>query len=178
MFMLFWCNVFHYRNITPDQKFGVLLVFSLRLALWMEIIGFSVRFLSSFLWIQMYRLGVATVANTIYRADYSVTNSFVNPPTSEVMRQNSNSDEILGGSIYDPAYYSSLFEDSQEVPEVFLFVPSVYFSSLCIWSYALYTLICRVHIYLVEQGWHNLFLLFQYSLSWCNHYLKEKCLCL
>ncbi|XP_066396959.1 uncharacterized protein [Miscanthus floridulus] len=43
-------------TITPDEKYGQLFVFSLRLALWMQIIGFSVRFLSSFLWIQMYRV--------------------------------------------------------------------------------------------------------------------------
>ncbi|WOL17099.1 hypothetical protein Cni_G25888 [Canna indica] len=101
-------------NITPDQKFGPLIVFSLKLALSMEIIGFSVRFLSSFLWIQIYRLGVSTVDSTMCRADCSARSSFVNPPTHEVARQNSNSDEILGGSIYDPAYYSSLFEDSQD----------------------------------------------------------------
>ncbi|KAI9082262.1 hypothetical protein K1719_035685 [Acacia pycnantha] len=31
-----------------------------------------------------------------------------------VVRQCSSSSEILGGSIYDPAYFSSLFEDGQE----------------------------------------------------------------
>ncbi|KAG6494280.1 uncharacterized protein LOC122002825 [Zingiber officinale] len=101
-------------NITPDQKFGPLLIFSLRLALLMEIIGFLVRFLSSFLWIQMYKLGLSTVDSSIYHTDYSVRNSFVNPPTHGVARQNSTSDEILGGSVYDPPYYSSLFEDPQE----------------------------------------------------------------
>ncbi|XP_074570404.1 uncharacterized protein LOC141827013 [Curcuma longa] len=95
-------------SFNPDQKFGPLFVFSIRLALLMEIFGFSVRFLSSFLWVQMYRLGASTVDSTIYRAD-------------EVARQASTADEILGGSIYDPAYYSSLFEDIQEtqhMPEV------------------------------------------------------------
>lgn len=116
-----WCNIYHYRNVTPDQKYGQHFVFSLRLALLMEIVGFSVRFLSTFLWIQIYRLGVSTVDNTIYHADYSVRNSFVNPSTHDVARQNSNSDEILGGAIYDPTYYSSLFEDAQDkrcMPEV------------------------------------------------------------
>ncbi|CAD5173590.1 uncharacterized protein LOC135634674 [Musa acuminata AAA Group] len=101
-------------NVTPDQKYGQLFVFSLRLALLMEIVGFSVRFLSTFLWIQIYRLGVSTVDNPINHADYSVRNSFVNPSTHDVARQNSNSDEILGGAIYDPTYYSSLFEDAQD----------------------------------------------------------------
>ncbi|XP_042420739.1 uncharacterized protein LOC122008899 isoform X2 [Zingiber officinale] len=108
-------------NFDPDQKFGPLFVFSIRLALLMEIFGFSVRFLSSFLWVQMYRLGVSTVDSNVYRADYNVRDSFVNRPTNEVARQASTADEILGGSIYDPAYFSSLFEDIQEtqhMPEV------------------------------------------------------------
>ncbi|XP_042379061.1 uncharacterized protein LOC121971711 isoform X3 [Zingiber officinale] len=101
-------------NFNPDQKFGPVFVFSIKLAWLMEIIGFSVRFLSSFLWVQMYRLGISTMDNTTYCADYNVRDSFVNPPTNEVARQTSNSDEILGGSVYDPTYYSSLFEDIQE----------------------------------------------------------------
>ncbi|KAG6523474.1 hypothetical protein ZIOFF_013333 [Zingiber officinale] len=101
-------------NFNPDQKFGLVFVFSIKLALLMEIIGFSMRFLSSFLWVQMYRLGVSTMDNTTYCADYNVRDSFVNPPTNEVARQTSNADKILGGSVYDPAYYSSLFEDIQE----------------------------------------------------------------
>ncbi|KAG1338232.1 hypothetical protein COCNU_04G005380 [Cocos nucifera] len=99
-------------NITPDEKYGPLFVFSLRLALSMQIIGFSVRFLSSFLWIQMYRLGVSSVDSAAYHeADFDVRNSFLNPSTD---RQTSISDDILGGSIYDPAYYSSLFEDAPD----------------------------------------------------------------
>lgn len=119
------CNVTFYRNFNPDQKFGPVFVFSIRLALLMEIIGFSVRLLSSFLWVQMYRLGVSTMDNTIHRADCNVRDSFVNPPTNEVARQTSNADEILGGSVYDPAYYSSLFEDIQETQHMteVLFTP-------------------------------------------------------
>ncbi|KAG6532812.1 hypothetical protein ZIOFF_006665 [Zingiber officinale] len=60
------------------------------------------------------QLGISTMDNTTYCADYNVRDSFVNPPTNEVARQTSNSDEILGGSVYDPTYYSSLFEDIQE----------------------------------------------------------------
>ncbi|MQL77809.1 hypothetical protein Taro_010231 [Colocasia esculenta] len=96
-----------------SEKYGPLFLFSLRLVLCMQIIGFSVRSLSSLLWIQMYRLGVSWVDNAAYRAsDFDVRNSFLNPPVHEPARQNSNSDDILGGSIYDPAYYSSLFEDT------------------------------------------------------------------
>ncbi|XP_008807368.3 uncharacterized protein LOC103719757, partial [Phoenix dactylifera] len=41
------------RNIIPDEKYEPLFAFSLRLALSMEIIGFSVTFFSSILWIQI-----------------------------------------------------------------------------------------------------------------------------
>ncbi|CAL5205057.1 unnamed protein product [Lathyrus oleraceus] len=47
-------------------------------------------------------------------ADYDLRSSFLSPATPAIARQRSNSNEILGGSIYDPAYYSSLFEDNQE----------------------------------------------------------------
>ncbi|KAL5196710.1 hypothetical protein ABZP36_000222 [Zizania latifolia] len=103
-------NLFLYRNITPEEKYGQLFVFSLKLALWMQIIGFSVRFLSSFIWIQMYRLGVSSSTPTYHEANYDGRNSFLSPRSNSV-RRNSMADDILGGSIYDPAYYSSLFED-------------------------------------------------------------------
>ncbi|XP_052163749.1 uncharacterized protein LOC127780814 isoform X2 [Oryza glaberrima] len=97
-------------NITPEEKYGQLFVLSLKLALWMQIIGFSVRFLSSFIWIQMYRLGVSSSTPTYHEVNYDGRNSFLSPRSSSV-RRNSMADDILGGSIYDPAYYSSLFED-------------------------------------------------------------------
>lgn len=60
----------------------------------------------------MYRLGVSYVDSTVSReADFDLRNSFLNPTTPTIVRQSSDSDEFLGGSIYDPAYYSSLFED-------------------------------------------------------------------
>ncbi|KAM0947961.1 hypothetical protein DsansV1_C07g0073211 [Dioscorea sansibarensis] len=102
------------RNMDREKN-EPFVTFSLKLALLMQIIGFSVRFLSSFLWIQMYRLGVSSVDSTSYReADFDVRNSFLNPPIHGIVRENSTSDDILGGSIYDPAYYSSLFEDAQD----------------------------------------------------------------
>uniref|UniRef100_A0A453BJG9 Uncharacterized protein n=1 Tax=Aegilops tauschii subsp. strangulata TaxID=200361 RepID=A0A453BJG9_AEGTS len=96
-------------NSTPDEKYGQLFVFSLRLALLMQTIGFSVRFLSSFIWIQMYRLGVSSSTPTYYEAN-DARNSFLSPRSNSV-RRGSMADDILGGSIYDPSYYSSLFED-------------------------------------------------------------------
>ena len=77
----------------------------------MQVIGFTVRLSSSFLWIQIYRLGVSYADTTLTQAaDYDLRNSFLSPATPATVRQPSDSDDILGGSIYDPAYYSSLFE--------------------------------------------------------------------
>lgn len=81
----------------------------------MQIAGFSVRLSSSLLWIQIYRLGVSYVDATAPReADFDLRNSFLSPSTPAVVRQCSGSDDVLGGSIYDPAYYSSLFEEGQD----------------------------------------------------------------
>lgn len=76
----------------------------------MQIIGFSVRFLSSFLWIQMYRLGASSTTLTYFETNHEARNSFLSP-RSDSVRRSSMADDILGGSIYDPSYYSSLFED-------------------------------------------------------------------
>lgn len=75
----------------------------------MQIIGFSVRLLSSFLWIQIYRLGVS---HRVSEPDFDVRSGFLSPPAPAV-RQPPDPDEVLGGAIYDPTYYSSLFEDGQ-----------------------------------------------------------------
>ncbi|XP_044475876.1 uncharacterized protein LOC123203535 isoform X2 [Mangifera indica] len=90
----------------------------------MQIVGFLVRLSSSLLWIQMYRLGVSYVeggASGVVGSrepDFDLRSSFLSPVTpaaaAAVNRQRSVSDDVLGGSIYDPAYYSSLFEDSQQ----------------------------------------------------------------
>ncbi|KAB1199558.1 hypothetical protein CJ030_MR2G020345 [Morella rubra] len=97
-----------------SADYGAFFIFSVKLALAMQIVGFTVRLLSSLLWIQIYRLGVPYVDSAVPReADFDLRTSFLNPATPAVVRQCSDSDEILGGSIYDPAYYSSLF-DSQD----------------------------------------------------------------
>lgn len=58
----------------------------------------------------MYRLGASYIDSGASReADYDFRNSFLNPTTPAVVTQNSDTDQVLGGSIYDPAYYSSLF---------------------------------------------------------------------
>ncbi|XP_050277670.1 nuclear pore complex protein NUP214-like isoform X1 [Quercus robur] len=109
-FILFTHDIW---NISSED-YGIFVIFSLKLALAMQIIGFTVRLSSSLLWIQIYRLGVSYVDTTGYReADYDLRNSFLSPATPAVVRQPSNSDYILGGSISDPAYYSSLFEGQE-----------------------------------------------------------------
>lgn len=79
----------------------------------MQVIGFSVRLSSSFLWIQIYRLGVSHVDTAIPReADFDMRTSFLSPSPAAVRRTPEvEAEDVLGGSIYDPAYYSSLFED-------------------------------------------------------------------
>ncbi|KAL4203161.1 hypothetical protein AMTRI_Chr01g102600 [Amborella trichopoda] len=99
-------------NISAE-KYGHCFIFSVRVSFWMQIVGFSMRLMSSLLWIQMYRMGVSNGDNSVYReADYDVRNSFLNPPIHTAVRQDSDDEHILGGSIYDPVYYSSLFEDA------------------------------------------------------------------
>ncbi|KAK7251944.1 hypothetical protein RIF29_35572 [Crotalaria pallida] len=99
-----------------SKDYTTLFIFSVKLTLAMQIVGFVVRLSSSLLWIQIYRLG-ASYADTASRiTDFDLRNSFLSPApvTPAVARQTSGSNEILGGSIYDPVYYSSLFEDGQE----------------------------------------------------------------
>ncbi|XP_019055599.1 PREDICTED: uncharacterized protein LOC104611176 isoform X2 [Nelumbo nucifera] len=111
---IFWFILFTHEiwNIS-SKKYGGFFIFSVRLTLSMQIIGFCVRLASSSLWIQMYRLGISSEESAFSQeADYDLRNSFLSPPA--IVCQSSDSDGILGGSIYDPAYYSSLFEDAQE----------------------------------------------------------------
>ncbi|XP_062076335.1 uncharacterized protein LOC133781379 [Humulus lupulus] len=110
-FFLFSSDIW---NIS-SEKYGAYFIFSVKLTLSMQIIGFSLRLSSSLLWIQIYRMGASHLDTTIPTdTDYDLRSSFLSPATPAVARHSSGSDEVLGGSIYDPAYYSSLFEDSQE----------------------------------------------------------------
>lgn len=84
----------------------------------MQIVGFSIRLSSSLLWIQIYRLGLSYVdtSATPREVDFDIRNSFLSPSTPVVPRQTSDSSDAIGGAIYDPVYYSSLFEDGQVSP--------------------------------------------------------------
>lgn len=98
-----------------SEIYGPFAIFSVKLALSMQIIGFCVRLSSSLLWIQMYRLGVSYVDSTIpQESDLDLRNNFLNSAPPAIVRNSSGSDEVLGGSIYDPVYYSSLFEDGRD----------------------------------------------------------------
>ncbi|KAK4780614.1 hypothetical protein SAY87_016720 [Trapa incisa] len=106
-FILFSYEIWH----ISSADYGVFFTFSVKLALAMQIIGFSVRLSSSFLWIQIYRLGVSYTDTVLPReADFDLRNSFLSPATPAV-RRTPDPDVVVGGAIYDPAYYSSLFED-------------------------------------------------------------------
>ncbi|KAL4561021.1 hypothetical protein LXL04_033181 [Taraxacum kok-saghyz] len=100
-------------NISSDI-YGEFAIFSVRLTLLMQIIGFTVRSSSSLLWIQMYRLGPSLVDSTVSRdGDLDLRNSFMTPATPPVVRRSMDSTGG-GASIYDPAYYSSLFADNHD----------------------------------------------------------------
>ncbi|KAE8735482.1 Ras GTPase-activating-like protein rng2 isoform 2 [Hibiscus syriacus] len=106
---IFWFILFS-RDIwnTSNQSNEMVLVFSLRLTLAMEILGSCVRFFSSLLWIQIYRLGASDVDScaNLREPDFGVRNSFLNSR----QRSNSDSDDAVG------SHYSSLLEDRQ-LPE-------------------------------------------------------------
>ncbi|KAL8528995.1 hypothetical protein ACS0TY_006457 [Phlomoides rotata] len=109
---LSWFFLFsHYIWHIPSETYGTFVSLSVKLTLTMQIIGFSVRLSSSLLWVQMYRLGASYMDNSVPRdTDADLRNSFLSP-TTPIVRRPSGSDDVVGGSIYDPAYYSSLFED-------------------------------------------------------------------
>lgn len=101
------------RSISAET-YGTLFIFSVKLTMAMEMIGFFVRLSSSLLWFQIYRLGASIADTSLPReTDPDLRNSFLNPPTPAIARQCSGAEEILGGSIYDPSYYTSLFEEGQ-----------------------------------------------------------------
>ncbi|CAL0312190.1 unnamed protein product [Lupinus luteus] len=99
-----------------SRDYSALFVFSVKLTLAMQIVSFVVRLSSSFLWIQIYRLGASYVDAASRLADFDLRNGFLSPApvTPTLARQTSGSNEILAGSVYDPLYYSSMFEDDQE----------------------------------------------------------------
>ncbi|KAG7010204.1 hypothetical protein SDJN02_26996, partial [Cucurbita argyrosperma subsp. argyrosperma] len=91
-------------NVSSKQ-YGPLFTFSVKHTLAMQNIGFAVRLSSSLLWIQIYRSGISYMETPVPReADYDLRN----------IRQPSGSDDMIGGSIYDPTSCSSVFEDGHD----------------------------------------------------------------
>ncbi|KAK6145035.1 hypothetical protein DH2020_021855 [Rehmannia glutinosa] len=113
--VLLFCSIFLDLSWNiPPEFYGAFGGFLVKLTLAMQIIGFSVRLSSSLLWIQMYRLGSSNIDNSGARdTDADLRNSFLNPATP-IARIPSGCDDVVGGSIYDPAYYSSLFENGRD----------------------------------------------------------------
>ncbi|KAH0458403.1 hypothetical protein IEQ34_013718 [Dendrobium chrysotoxum] len=98
-------------NFTYNENYDPFYVFSLRLAFSMQIMGFSVRILSSLLWIQMYRLGPSNGDSVSYHEAF-YRRSFLNPPTEDMARQ--CSDNIFGSYVRIASPYTPLFDDAQD----------------------------------------------------------------
>nr|GMD14921.1 uncharacterized protein LOC109160066 isoform X3 [Ipomoea batatas] len=63
----------------------------------------------------IYRLGPSYVDNSVPReADADLQNSFLSPVNPSITRHPFSSGDALGGSVYDPAYYSSLTGDGKD----------------------------------------------------------------
>ncbi|KAK9058520.1 hypothetical protein SSX86_023362 [Deinandra increscens subsp. villosa] len=109
---ILWFSLFcHEIWYISSENYGESVVFSVRLTLLMQIIGFTVRSSSSLLWIQMYKLGPSFVDSTVPRdADLDLRNSFMGPASPRVVRNTTGSVD----SINAPGFYSSLFSDNQD----------------------------------------------------------------
>lgn len=83
-------------------------------------LGFSMRFISLFLWIQICRLGTSVTDETCVEADFDVESKQMDTSVKEVIKtQNPDDDDdydddVIGGLIYDQAYFCSLFDDAQD----------------------------------------------------------------
>lgn len=102
-------NCRHSWNETQLGKFGA---FSVKLMFCMQASGCGLRLISSFLWCQMYRLRAISEALSLQeRAEFHGRNSMssLRKLNDSVLGDDAES-ELLGGSIYDTAAFSSLFE--------------------------------------------------------------------
>jgi hypothetical protein len=100
----------HLWDGTQLDKFGT---FSVKLMFWMQATGSGLRFLSSFLWCQMYRLGaISGTLATLQPVDFDARNSILGSYNLGNVRLGDDTfeSEAIGGSIYDRAAFSSLFE--------------------------------------------------------------------
>ncbi|KAI4373733.1 hypothetical protein MLD38_011819 [Melastoma candidum] len=104
-----------------SETYGAFFNFSVKLTMAMQILGFIVRLSSSFIWVQIYRLGASYVSTMVpQESDFDLRNSFINPAPPASVRQSSELEDATGGSIYDPAYFTSLFGDNRETGIAFM----------------------------------------------------------
>lgn len=107
------------RNIS-SAKYGAILAFCVKLTLWMQIISFCVRSLSSLLWIQMYRLGAAVLETTDIQETYNLNLNLKSNSMDSISSEPSGSgfcstfNAAYNGPVDDPSQYRSLFEDAQD----------------------------------------------------------------
>ncbi|KAK1426343.1 hypothetical protein QVD17_15014 [Tagetes erecta] len=107
-FILFCLEIWY----ISSEIYGEFVIFSVRLSLLMQVIGFTVRSSSSLLWIQMYRLGPSLVDCTVPRdADLDSRSSFMSPITPPRVFRPTNGSV---GAINDPGFYSSPLSDNQD----------------------------------------------------------------
>lgn len=107
------------RYFGKETTQGKVTVFSTQLTFWMQTTSFCLRLLSSFLWLQMYRIGAHADDRELYQPvdfDGRIGGlSFLTPDsTPAASREPSQTNENIGGSIYNPAAFSSLFESTGE----------------------------------------------------------------
>ncbi|KAK9068686.1 hypothetical protein SSX86_012801 [Deinandra increscens subsp. villosa] len=109
---MLWFSLFcHEIWYISSEIYGEFVIFSVRITLLMQIIGFTVRSSSSLLWIQMYRLGPSLVDYTVPRdSDLDSRNSFMGPVTPPRVFRTAGSVNCIS----DPGFYSSLFSDNQD----------------------------------------------------------------
>ena len=116
----------HFGDETQLGKFGA---FSVRLMFWMQVTGSVLRFLSSFLWCQMYRLGaISGTSETLQPVDFDARNSILESYNLGNVRLGDDTfeSEAIGGSIYDRAAFSSLFESFSREDDLDIEVHIIY----------------------------------------------------
>jgi uncharacterized membrane protein len=119
-FILFTSEIRNFTKESPLGKFGTI---SVKITFWMQASGSVLRFVSVLVWLKMYRLGMATDTASLYQpVDFegrienlgNFSPEVQSPVTASSVRRSLLSNEILGGSIYDPAVYSSHLQFTDE----------------------------------------------------------------
>ncbi|CAM6099617.1 unnamed protein product [Calypogeia fissa] len=104
-------------EIRRDPSYRELSVFSVWIVFSMQVASSALRLLSSLFWVQMYRLGAQTDTSAMYQpVDFEGRISTFELPNDRPSPSHavSMSEEILGGSIYNPATFSTVFQFTDE----------------------------------------------------------------